>query len=515
MQVQAVNLGVNVNPIFNSTNRLFCRLDGLSPAVREQKRVTTLKQLGLLDTETIPIFDEATQTAARFIEAPICLLGIMVEDNLCLKSAVGLSRLGLMNDLASSRKISRQEAYSTYIVDSEQPLVIEDTLAHPVFARSSLVQHYGIRAFLGTPLITAEGDCLGTLGVMDLVPRKFTPRDLEFLTITARWCLREFERNHLCNSRPPQEDQWLNLVGSPFAKAENPDSDQSSVSASINSIKLQLLQKFMEEFRTPLTSVIGMSSVLQEGAFGSMTQKQKEYLKIIHNSGQQMNALVQEIFKLGMSPDNETELQLNPVNIEMLAQNTINSVGEVVIEKRQTLRLSVEPGKRIWLLDKRIIEQALYYLVISILESAEVGGEIRIHISRRSKTLNIAVWVSHPWLGDGLPQVNFRSLSTNQLLSQLEPSSTNSWHGGDPLSSTMNDYVLRASSLEKMIHQPDNEQLPPQNSQELLGLILSCHLVESHGGKIMVQGSSESGYRYVLMLPKIGTDSPSYVYSGS
>ncbi|MGK7941805.1 MAG: GAF domain-containing protein [Crocosphaera sp.] len=515
MQVQAVNLGVNVNPIFNSTNRLFCRLDGLSPAVREQKRVTTLKQLGLLDTETIPIFDEATQTAARFIEVPICSLGIMVEDNLCLKSAVGLSRLGLMNDLASTRRIPRQEAYSTYIVDSEQPLIIEDTLAESVFARSSLVQHYGIRAFLGTPLITAEGDCLGTLAVMDMVPREFSARDLEFLTMTARWCLREFERNHLCNTHPPKEDQWLNIVGSSFPNAENQDSEQSSVSASINSIKLQLLQQFMEEFRTPLTSVIGMSSVLQGGTFGSVTQKQKEYLKIIHNSGQQLNSLVQEIFKLGMSSDNRTELQLNPVNIEMLAQNTINSVGEVVTQKRQTLRLSVEPGKRIWLLDKKIIEQALYYLVISILESAEVGGEIRIHVSRRSKTLNIAVWVSHPWLGDGLPQVNFSSRSTHQILSQLQPSSNASWHRGDPLASTINDYVLRASSLEKMIDQPNKDQLPSQKSQELLGLILSCHLVESHGGKIMVQGSSESGYRYVLMLPKIGTDSQSYLYSGS
>ena len=75
--------------------------------------------------------------------------------------------------------------------------------------------------------------------------------------------------------------------------------------------------------------------------------------------------------------------------------------------------------------------------------------------------------------------------------------------------------MLRASSLEKMIDEPENDQLPSQKSQELLGLILSCHLVESHGGKIMVQGSSESGYRYVLMLPKIGTDSQSYLYNGS
>ncbi|EAZ91619.1 GAF domain-containing sensor histidine kinase [Crocosphaera chwakensis] len=511
MQVQAVNLGVNINTMFNSTSRLFCRLDGLSPAVREQKRVKTLKHLGLLDTEIIPIFDEATQTAAHFIDAPICLLGIMVQDQFWLKSAVGLSRLGLMNDLASTRKIPRQEAFSTYVVDSEQPLAIHDTLQDPIFAKSSLVQHYGIRAFLGTPLITAEGQCLGTLTVMDLVPRQFTPRDVEFLTITARWCLREFERNHLLKTQSSQENECLNLMISNVAGSESPESKTSSASASINTIKLQLLRQLMEEFRTPLTSVIGMSSVLQGEVFGSLTTKQKEYLKIIYGSGQQMNSLVKEILTLGISHDAHNELQLNPVNIEMLAQNTINSLAEVVNQKRQTLRLSVEPGKRIWLLDKEIVRQGLYYLILSILESGEVGGEVRIHISRRTKTLNIAVWVSHPWLGDGLPQVNFHPSSAQKKLAQLH-NSLNSLEQTESIISRSNDYVLRASSLEKIIYSEEENQLKSQHSPELLGLLLCCHLIENHGGKIMVQGSRESGYRYVLMLPKIGTDAEPHTY---
>jgi signal transduction histidine kinase len=38
-------------------------------------------------------------------------------------------------------------------------------------------------------------------------------------------------------------------------------------------------------------------------------------------------------------------------------------------------------------------------------------------------------------------------------------------------------------------------------SRESLGLLLSCQLAELHGGQITIQGSSESGYRYVLSLP--------------
>lgn len=38
-------------------------------------------------------------------------------------------------------------------------------------------------------------------------------------------------------------------------------------------------------------------------------------------------------------------------------------------------------------------------------------------------------------------------------------------------------------------------------SRETLGLLLSCQLAELHGGEITIQGSTESGYRYVLCLP--------------
>ncbi|MGH2414971.1 MAG: GAF domain-containing sensor histidine kinase, partial [Microcystaceae cyanobacterium] len=392
MQVQAVDLGVRVS-MSNSTNRLFCHLDGLTSAGREQQRVTTLKKLGLLDPGTVPIFDEATQTAARFIEAPMCILGLMVQEQLWLKSAVGLSRLGLMNQLASSRQISRQDAFSTYVVDSQQNLIINDTTADSIFARSLLVQHYSIRAYLGTPLITAEGQCIGALAVMDLVPRQFTLRDIEFLALSARWCLREFEREHLLKTQPHQINEWLLLNQSQESREsnspsndKNPSTAAANFSTSTNAIKLKLLRQLTQELRTPLTAVIGMASVLIGEVFGSLSNKQKEYLEIIHTSGQEMSSLVDEILKLGVANETVTKLQLTPVNIEMLCQQALNSLCQIAKQKRQELRLSVEPGKRIWLLDKEKARQALYFLVISAIESSEPSSEVRIHVSHRSKT---------------------------------------------------------------------------------------------------------------------------------
>jgi len=61
----------------NPENNIFCPLDGLTTTKREQQRVKTLESLGLLADGTIPVFDEAAQTAARLLETPIGLVGFM------------------------------------------------------------------------------------------------------------------------------------------------------------------------------------------------------------------------------------------------------------------------------------------------------------------------------------------------------------------------------------------------------------------------------------------------------
>lgn len=175
--------------------RLSCRLDHEPGSEPEQQRLQALLELGLLEPESFPVFEEATQTAAHCLDAPICILGVLDRDRHLFKSAVGLSRIGLMNSLATSRQLPRLESFCTHVVDSRQVLAIPDTLANPAFADSLLVQSYGIRSYLGVPLFTSMGYCVGTLAIMELGPRTFTTKDIELLQLTARWSMSEFERD--------------------------------------------------------------------------------------------------------------------------------------------------------------------------------------------------------------------------------------------------------------------------------------------------------------------------------
>ena len=518
IQVQAVDLGIRVNTMNKLKKRLFCRLDGFTPVAKEQQRLNALSKLGLLVAETVPVFEEATQTASSFLEMPICILGLVVENELWFKSASGLSTIGLMNQLAVHRKVPLIESFSTYVVDSEQTLCIENTLTNSVFASSTLVQHYGIKAYLGVPLISSEGLCLGTLEVMDVETRQFNDRDVDFLALTARWCLREYERDNLIkNQEQITTDRTHNLSvihpgGSNWQASSVVPKETLSTSPkkynSTNSIKVRLLAQLTQELRTPLTSVIGMASVLRREVYGPLTGKQKEYLEIIHNSGQNLISLVDEIVNLGVLSDRDAELQTASTDVEMIAQQVINSLVDVARQQQQTLRLSVEPGNRIWSLDKDKVKQALYYLIISVLEMSEAGGEIRIHVSRRNRALHIAVWLFHPWLGDGLPQTELYSQSVTKALAFNEVNPRNSLNTGMGNNALLGNQVLTSSALITVL---DSGEKPSKTandkiSRDLLGLLLTCHLVEIHGGQVLVQGSPESGYRYILQFPQVESE---------
>jgi signal transduction histidine kinase len=498
----------------NLSSKMFCRLDGLTPTARAQERLAQLERLGLLRHETIPVFDEAVQTAARLLNAPIGIFGLIVNERLWFKAAVGLSSIGLMNELAASRHLPCDESFSTYVIDSHQPLIVNQVGLDAVFSRSLLFQQYGVQAYLGVPLLTATGQCIGALAVWDIQPRSFTAKEVDILNLTARWCMSEFEQSRLRqeNQKSPHEQTVFVDSLSPRPHLSSTTSRKSTSSDGINPdslttmdiLKVKLLSHLTEELRTPLTSVMGMARVLEREVYGPLTHKQKEYVGIIHNSGQHLLSLVEEIVGLGVFEDNLSHLQLAPVDIEMLCQQAINNLYHIAKQERQQLRLSVEPGHRIWLLDKEKVRQMLYYLVYTVIQSSEAGSEVRIHISRKDNYLNIAVWVSHPWLGEGLPQVEMYAPTMGVDFGTFN---TKPAEDAEHLDLPTSYQILTNSSLSPLEKLEQLQEVALDDSyRQLLGLVLSCHLAELHGGKIVIQGTAQSSYRYVFKLPKMDAE---------
>lgn len=455
-----------------------CSLDGTSPMAQEQLRLSMLEQLNLNDAKPIPIFEEATQSISRLLAAPICLVSVFDQRNQIFKATMGLSSLGLMNQLAATRELPKAESFGIQVVDSSQSLMLSDVTQHPAFSKSLLVQKYGVQAYLGVPLMTSERCCIGTLEIMDIMPRQYTQQDLALLELNARWAMSEYEKQCWL------KDGKIQLItdNGPMTTAEKQRQTQIDV------LRTDLISQLTKDLRNPLTAITGMASMLSREIYGPLTEKQREYANVVFHSSQNLLSLTNEIIELGGINHQSYELVLAPVDIEMLAQQSLQPIEAKSNKQEISFNLTVEPGSRIWVLDKRIVRQLLYHLILSIAEASTSGSTVRLHISRKDDRLNLATWVSNPWLGEDLPQAIVTWGQQNNILS----------------STTSVDTSYGFESTEDLSALDINNRLDTPTSANLrqeLGLLISQQLTDIHGGEIIIQGSQNHGYRYIVSLP--------------
>ncbi|MEG4633458.1 histidine kinase dimerization/phospho-acceptor domain-containing protein [Microcoleus sp. AR_TQ3_B6] len=280
------------------------------------------------------------------------------------------------------------------------------------------------------------------------------------------------------------------------------------IDLSTNSIKVKLLNYLAQELLTPLTSVVGMASVLKQEIYGPLTNKQKEYIDVIQDSSRTLRSLVEEIVELAELDDSAFTLKRTAIDIETLCQQVVTILSPAASRREQEINLSMGPGPRIWLVDKDKVQQMLHHLIFSIIQSAGAGSVIRVHVSRKEDGINLGVWVFHPWLGESLPHAKLYSdylLKVGSDSGSPSNSETDSL-GLEPQIPTQDSQrlTLAFSELAALVAQNAEDTalvLAGYGARERLGLLLCCQLVEIQGGQLTIQGTPESGYRYVLWLP--------------
>ncbi|WP_246939624.1 PAS domain S-box protein [Bacillus pinisoli] len=152
---------------------------------REKERLEELFSLNLLDSEKIEAFDRITQIVSKAFEIPICLISLIDKDRQWFKSCFGLDGL---------TEASREVTFCHYVVLEDRAIIIEDTLKDERFYSNPLVTgELGFRFYAGVPLKTKKGNILGTLCLLDTMPRSFTSEDLTLLREYAALAISEVE----------------------------------------------------------------------------------------------------------------------------------------------------------------------------------------------------------------------------------------------------------------------------------------------------------------------------------
>lgn len=145
----------------------------------ELARLGALREYEILDTDPDPDFDAITALAARICKVPVSILGFIDSERHWFKSAVGVGGI---------RQSPREASFCGHaILEPGKMLVIPDVLNDRRFADNPIVAappH--VRFYAGMPLVSADDHALGTLCIIDVVPRTFDEEQCETLVHLGR-----------------------------------------------------------------------------------------------------------------------------------------------------------------------------------------------------------------------------------------------------------------------------------------------------------------------------------------
>jgi len=226
-----------------------------------------------------------------------------------------------------------------------------------------------------------------------------------------------------------------------------------------NRHKSEFLTNMSHELRTPLNAIIGFSDVLREQYFGELNAKQMEYAHDIHQSGQHLLSLINDILDLSKIEAGRMELNESRFHLPTTIDNALVLIRERALELNLSVKADIAAEIGDFVADERKVKQILINLLSNAVKFSHPNGWVLLTASRGTKEVVISVQDA----GDGVA---------------LED---------------------QAAIFEEF-HQLNRPGSAKQEGTGL-GLALARRFVELHGGRIWVDSQPGNGATFSFSLP--------------
>jgi len=298
-----------------------------------------------------------------------------------------------------------------------------------------------VRSLLVVPLIT-KNEPIGTLSIDDDTPNAFGPSEGRLLTIAAAQVSAAIENADLLRNlrdRAMQLERTLEEL------------------RQLHQHKTEFVQNLSHELRTPLTFVKGYVQLMLEGAMGEINPEMRRALSVVEQRTEGLIRLVSDIISL-----EKVEVGIiNFQNISLVdvARNSV--VGAAVIAKKAGLRIEVEAPDNLPLVyaDPDRLGQVFDNLLGNAIKFSPSGSTITVRLSRSGDFVHADV-EDH---GIGIPADKLDRIFDRFY--QVDGSTTRRYGGTG------------------------------------LGLAIVKTIVESHGGRVVVESEVGVGTSFSFILP--------------
>ncbi len=223
-------------------------------------------------------------------------------------------------------------------------------------------------------------------------------------------------------------------------------------------VKNEFLANVSHELRTPLNSILGFSEILENGMYGTLNEKQKEYINEIRVSGLRLLGMINEILDISKIEAKAMKISRSRFSIDVLYTEVCNVLAPLAAKKNIKMIKDYEEDFEIYA-DYQKMQQIFYNLVSNAIKFTPEGGEILLGAeNKKSKVI----------------------LSVHDNGIGIDPK----YHG-----KIFAKFVQLDSAYTK------------KESSTGLGLTITKELVELHGGKITVKSEVNNGSTFIITLP--------------
>lgn len=353
----------------------------------EEDRLNVLREYQVLDTFPEQDLDDLTFLASQICETPIALVSLVDHARQWFKSKVGLD----------APETSREVAFCSHAILQNDIFVVPDSLKDERFHDNPLATggpH--VRFYAGAPLQTPSGHRIGTLCVIDHVPRHLSPEQTAALQALARQVISQFE---------------LRLAS---ARAE--------MAARTKSL---FLANMSHEIRTPMNGIIGMTNLLLSSTSDRMVI---ERARVIQNCGNSLLDIINDVLDFSKLEAGKVELETQPFNLHATVKEVVELLKTRASEKRIALNYHHAEDVPSWILgDLTRFRQILTNLVSNAIKFTEIG---HVEISSRAEKSTDDKWNIHLSIKDtgiGIPENVKNKLFLS--FSQVDASTTRKFGG--------------------------------------------------------------------------------------
>lgn len=343
-----------------------------------------------------------------------------------------------------------RQGFTLAVDDVEKTYALEECLLH--FLRKAKV-----RAKLASPIVYEEKPWGLLIAHQCNTPRHWSESEKNLLSSVAEQLAIAIHQAELMRSLT-QEKQTLEQRVVERTMALH---DALEAAEAASRLRSEFLATISHELLTPLTYVIGMSSTLLRWSFGELSQRQRDYLQTIHDSGEHLQDMINDILDLSQIEAGKAVLNITEFSLVNIAQSTVNALKEKATSQRINLNVDVQlnPQQDIFTADVRRVQQIVWNLLTNAIKFTPEGGNVTLRLWVENETAVFQVEDT----GIGIPEEQLSLLF--EKFHQLETPYRRRYGGTG------------------------------------LGLALTKQLVELHRGRIEVESTVGAGSVFTVWIP--------------